>query len=137
MGRISDQKMLVTVTTIENVALLGEILAHCSLHVFTLCSLLPCIFFRPRSPFEPTCVRWGPMGRLASVCPGKLLEKKSLEKSPLEKTHLNKIHISVTFDLRVMKLGQNTDVDDPNVELEGHRSSQGHQVKKEMISGLI
>ncbi len=45
-----------------------------------------------------------------SVCP---LEKKSLEKN----------HISKTIDHRVMKFGQNMDMDDSNVDLEG----QGHR----------
>ena len=40
--------------------------------------------------FEPTCTHawWALVRRLASVCPGKLPEKKSLEKSPLEKNSL-------------------------------------------------
>ncbi len=39
---------------------------------------------------------------------------------------LTKNHISATVQLRVLEFGQNIDVDEPNVDIEG----QGHRSKK-------
>ncbi len=63
-----------------------------------------------------------------SVCPSVC---------PLEKNSLEKKHISETFSHRVMKFGQNMDVDDPNVDLEGQGHGSRSPGQKNIISDLI
>ena len=81
--------------------------------------------------FEPTCAyaRWALMRCFLYVC---------LSGCDLTKIHLTKIQISATVKPRVIKFGQNIDMDDPRIDLAG----QGHRSKVKVarsknIPGLI
>ena len=57
----------------------------------------------------------------------------------LTKIHLTKIQISATVKPRVIKFGQNIDMDDPRIDLagQGHRSKVKVARSKNIIPGLI
>ena len=67
--------------------------------------------------------RWSHVRCFLSVCTRPKVEKI--------------IHISISIVARGLKFGQNMDVDDPKVDLEGHRSKVKVTRSKNVISGPI